>query len=86
MSTSRVIVYTTDFCGYCERAKQLLGARGIEFQEVAVPRTPEGRDQLLEVAPHARTFPQIVISGEPVGGYRALLKLDETGDLSRLAS
>ena len=77
----RVVVYTTDFCGFCERAKSLLDARGIEFREERVPRTAEGRERLAEVAPYARTFPQIVIDGVPIGGYADLVDLDRDGEL-----
>ena len=60
-----VVVYTTDPCGYCHRAKALLEARGIAFREVRLPRTAEGRARLAEVAPDARTFPIVVIDGVP---------------------
>lgn len=81
----RVVVYTTDFCGWCERAKALLTARRIEYREERIPRTPEGRARLAEVAPGARTFPQIVIDGEVVGGYADLVDLDREGKLSEVA-
>ena len=83
-SDARVVVYTTDWCGYCHRAKGLLESRGIAYEEVHVPRTREGRTRLAEVAPRARTFPQIVIDGEPIGGYRELLDLSRAGRLDGL--
>jgi glutaredoxin 3 len=85
MGAERVVVYTTDFCGWCERAKSLLTARGVPFQEVWLPRTPEGRERLAEAAPLARSFPQIVIDGEPVGGYSELVARDRDGRLATLA-
>lgn len=81
----RVVVYTTDFCGWCERAKSLLAARGVRYREVWLPRTPEGRDRLAEAAPLARSFPQIVIDGEVLGGYRELVERDRAGELAELA-
>lgn len=83
-SDARVVVYTTDWCGYCKRAKGLLESRGIEYEEIYVPRTREGRARLAEVAPRARTFPQIVIDGEPIGGYRELVDLSRAGRLDGL--
>lgn len=77
----RVVVYTTDFCGHCERAKALLRARGIDFREERVERTSEGRERLEEAVPGARTFPQIVIDGRPIGGYTDLVALDRRGGL-----
>jgi len=81
----RVVVYTTDFCGWCERAKALLAARGVRFREVWLPRTPEGRDRLVEAAPLARSFPQILIDGAVLGGYRELVERDRAGALTELA-
>ena len=85
MTEDRVVLYTTDFCGWCDRAKSLLNARGIPFREVWLPRTPEGRERLAEAAPRARSFPQILIDGEVVGGYRELVDRDRAGSLAGLA-
>jgi glutaredoxin 3 len=85
LTGERVVVYTTDFCGWCERAKALLAARGIRFREVWLPRTPEGRDRLAEAAPLARSFPQILIDGAVLGGYRDLVERDRAGALTELA-
>ncbi len=78
----RAVVYTTDFCGYCERAKALLKARGIDFREEHVERTPAGRERLEDAVPGARSFPQIVIDGRPIGGYTDLVALDRRGGLA----
>lgn len=86
MSDPRVVVYTTDFCGFCERAKTLLEARGVPFREERVPRTAEGRIRLSEVDPTARTFPLIVVDGEPIGGYADLVDLDRAGGLEEVAA
>jgi glutaredoxin 3 len=86
MQGERVVVYTTDYCGWCDRAKSLLAARGVRFREVWLPRTPEGRERLAEAAPSARSFPQILIDGEPVGGYTELVARDREGALAGLAA
>lgn len=85
MHGERVVVYTTDFCGWCERAKSLLAARGVQYREVWLPRTPEGLERLAEAAPSARSFPQIVIDGELVGGYTELVARDREVSLASLA-
>ncbi|HWC06499.1 MAG TPA: glutaredoxin domain-containing protein [Gemmatimonadota bacterium] len=77
-----VVLYTTDPCGYCRRAKALLEARGIAFREVRLPRTAEGRARLADVAPAARTFPVVVIDGVTIGGYADLVDWDRAGRLS----
>jgi glutaredoxin 3 len=80
----RVVVLTTTPCGFCERAKSLLAARGVAYREEFIPRTPAGRQRLAEFDPHARTFPWIVIDGESIGGYRELVSLDRGGGLEAL--
>jgi glutaredoxin 3 len=77
-----VVLYTTDPCGYCRRAKALLEARGIAFREVRLPRTAEGRARLADVAPAARTFPVVVIDGVAIGGYADLVDWDRAGRLA----
>ena len=86
MHGERVVVYTSDYCGWCDRAKSLLAARGVRFREVWLPRTPEGRARLAEAAPSARSVPQILIDGEPVGGYTELVARDREGSLAGLAA
>jgi glutaredoxin 3 len=73
-----VTVYTKDYCSYCEAAKRLLNKLNIAFEtkKVGVDVT---REQLLEVAPNARTVPQIVIGGKVIGGFDELQEyIDET--------
>jgi glutaredoxin 3 len=80
-----IIVYTTDPCSFCARAKQLLTKRGLTFSEVNLAKDPEGRAELA-----ARTgmfsFPQVVIDGEVLGGWREVLEADEAGRLEELAA
>lgn len=81
----RVVVYTTPVCGWCERAKALLTARGIAYREERLDRSPGSRERLTAIAPYARTFPQIVIDGASIGGYAELEALDRAGRLTELA-
>lgn len=81
-----VIVYSTDRCGYCDRAKALLTVRGLPFEEVLLSRSAEGCAQLAAIAPHGRTFPQIVIHGRVIGGYTELAALDRAGGLVELVA
>jgi glutaredoxin 3 len=83
---SRVVVYSTRWCGYCVRAKALLEAKGIEYEEVTLDDNPGFRAELHELT-GGWTVPQIVIDGTPVGGYTELWRLDKSGQLdARLAA
>ena len=77
-----VKVYSTNYCPYCTRAKQLLTKRGIPFDEVDVTTDDATRAWLVQTTGR-RTVPQIFINGEPIGGYDDLHELDRTGELQR---
>jgi glutaredoxin 3 len=83
--TDRVQVYTTNYCGYCVRAKSLLKRLNIEFQEIDVSDDQEKRDWLVS-ASGQRTVPQIFIDGRAIGGYMELAALERAGGLRELTS
>lgn len=77
---SRVILFSTDSCTYCEHAKSLLSKRGVDFEEVDLSDSPELQTELAEVTGLA-SFPQIVVDGEPLGGLNELRAADKNGVL-----
>jgi glutaredoxin 3 len=78
-----VTVYTTDYCSMCSGAKTLLGKRNIPYEEINLARDPDSRAKLIELTGMA-TFPQILIDGEPIGGFDQLLAADRAGRLTEL--
>jgi glutaredoxin 3 len=80
---ARIEMYTTAWCGYCERAKVLLNQRGIAYDEVRIDEQPDFRAKLQELT-GGWTVPQIVIDGRPIGGYSELWALDKSGRLEEL--
>jgi len=82
---SRVTVYTTEPCGFCRTAKALLNARRIPFEEINLAKDATGRAELAERT-GMLTFPQVIIDGEPIGGYQELARLDRAGGLKELAA
>lgn len=81
---AQVTVYATPFCPYCVGAKALLRRRGIPYDEVRINILSEGaRDRVQAESGGGRTFPQIVIDGDPVGGFDSLRALDRSGELAR---
>jgi glutaredoxin 3 len=79
-----VTIYTTQTCGFCLRAKQLLGERSIPFQEIDVTDDDEARERLVEKSGGQRTVPQIFIGEQPIGGYTDLAQLDREGKLQAM--
>lgn len=81
---ARIILYTTDFCGYCRAAKQLLLRKGLDFVEVDVGSDHQLRIEMVQRAGGRRTVPQIFIDDAPIGGYQELAQLDCDGRLDVL--
>ena len=76
-------MYTTAWWGYCLRAKALLDARGLDYDEVDLGDDPRFRARLNELT-GGWTVPQIVIGGRSIGGYTELRRLEREGRLDRL--
>lgn len=79
---SDVVVYSTDYCPYCDRAKALLKKRDIAFEEIDVTNDPDKRAWLVKTTGR-RTVPQIFIKGEAIGGSDELHALDRAGELAK---
>ncbi|HYM56343.1 MAG TPA: glutaredoxin domain-containing protein [Solirubrobacteraceae bacterium] len=82
---SKITVYTTEPCGYCRTAKALLCRRRLPYEEINLARDPAGREELVRLT-GMMTFPQVVIGGEPLGGYQELVRADREGLLDDLAA
>ena len=79
-----VKMYTTQWCPYCVRAKQILQARGVEkIDEIRVDTLPDERMKMMEITGR-RTVPQIFIGNTHVGGCDELQALDSRGGLMPL--
>jgi glutaredoxin 3 len=76
-----VKIYTTTYCGYCVRAKDLLTRKGVKYEEVDVTGNDDMRSKLVEMSGGQRTVPQIFIGDTHVGGYSDLARLDSEGRL-----
>lgn len=67
----KITIYTTDNCPYCIRAKQLLNARGLAFEEINLEGRPE-EIASLKARTGWRTVPQIFYDDVLIGGYTEL--------------
>ena len=82
--TSIVTVYTVDYCGYCNRAKELLQSKGVPFNEIKLDRNDdEARKKLVERS-GMKTFPQIFHGDRLIGGCSELIDEDRQDGLARL--
>jgi glutaredoxin 3 len=80
---SEVTVYTTEPCSFCARVKGLLKARNVEFSEVNLAKDPVGRAQLVR-STGMMSFPQVIIDGQVLGGFKELSEAAASGRLDEL--
>ena len=80
----KIQIYTTLSRGFCVRAKALLDSRGFEYEEIPLDHEVGFRQKLLDLT-GGWTVPQILVDGEPIGGYTELWRLDRDGRLDELA-
>jgi GrxC family glutaredoxin len=71
------IVYSTQYCPWCQRAKGLLDKHGIEFTEVDVTEDVELQKEMIERSGR-QTVPQIFFGDEHIGGFEDLVKYLQT--------
>ena len=76
-------MYTTRWCGYCDRAKALLDEKALSYDEIHLDGDPAFRQRIHDLT-GGWTVPQILIDGEPIGGYTELRRLEREGRLDAL--
>ena len=80
---AKVVLYTTDWCGYCARARALLDERGVKYEDIDVDAVNGARAQMRERSGRT-TVPQIFINEAHIGGADDLAALAADGRLDQL--
>jgi glutaredoxin 3 len=81
---SKVVMYSTQVCPYCQMAERLLKSRGVEHVEkILIDKEPARREEMM-TRTGRRTVPQVFIGDTHVGGYDDLSALDRAGGLMAL--
>ena len=73
-----VKIYTSNWCGYCNAAKNLLNKLDIQFEEINM-----SRQDLLNLTGEY-TVPQISINNSFIGGYQELQILYQNNKLEKI--
>ena len=73
-------IYTSNWCSYCNAAKNLLSKLDINFEEINIEEKNISRLDLQELS-GGYTVPQICINGKFIGGYVELQDLYQNGKL-----
>lgn len=76
-------MFSTRFCPYCTRARQLLDAKGVAFTDIPVDGDRAQR-AVMERRSGRHTVPQIWIGETHVGGFDDLWLLERQGQLDSM--
>lgn len=72
-----ITIYSKVGCQYCNQAKSLLREKGISYREVLVESNDQCVIAELEERTGMKTFPQIFIGNQVLGGFTDLKALEQ---------
>jgi len=75
----KVEIYSKPACTFCVQAKALAERKGYELTYKMLDEDFT-REDLMEAFPTARTFPQIVVNGDKIGGFTEFKALVDSLD------
>ncbi|WP_193073326.1 glutaredoxin 3 [Pseudomonas sp. FME51] len=78
-----ITIYSSNYCPFCIRAKQLLDRKGAAYNEIRVDGKPDVRAEMTRLAGRT-SVPQIWINGTHVGGCDELIALERSGKLDTM--
>ena len=78
-----ITFYSSNYCPFCIRAKQLLDSKKVPYNEIIVDGKPDVRAKMARLAGRT-SVPQIWINDTHVGGCDDLMALDRSGKLDRM--
>jgi GrxC family glutaredoxin len=76
-------IYTKNDCVYCDRAKNLLKEKNIQYREVLVDTNDQCVVSELQDKTGMKTFPQIFIGNQVLGGFTQLQELEQKTGLKQ---
>ena len=80
---AKVVVYSKNYCPFCDRAKKLLKSKNVAFEEINLDDQPEQFDALKKKTGQM-TVPMIFINEKLIGGFSDLSALESKNELDAL--
>ena len=75
-------IWSKPQCPFCDAAVQICETKDLEFKKYMLDED-FNREEFTEKFPNARTFPQIIVDGELVGGYQEFNQYVQTKSISQ---
>ena len=79
-----ILVYKTQICPYCVRAKKLLDSKGVQYTEIDVSNDSDLRQVMTQKSGGRTSVPQIFINQQHIGGCDDLYALEKAGELDKI--
>ena len=79
-----VTIYTKAMCPYCSRALRLLSEKNAEITEIKAGYDKDKKAEMIARSNGGRTFPQIFVGEEHIGGCDDLMALERDGKLDAM--
>lgn len=80
---NKIEIYTKGHCPYCHRAKALLDAKGLSYQEYEISTDKKRQQEMIDRSKR-RTVPQVFINDQHLGGSDDLAAAQKSGLLDEL--
>ena len=80
---AEITLYTTSWCPFCQRARQLLDGKGAAYTDIDIEQV-EGARERMQRESGRTSVPQIWIGERHIGGCDDLHALDAAGKLDAL--
>jgi len=63
-----IIIYSTPFCGYCQKAKEYFKSRNLSFQEIDISKDKTKAEEMIRLS-GGYSVPVILINGQICVGW-----------------
>ena len=78
--SGNIVMYESDWCGFCRAARRLLKAKGWEFESRLVDSNNELRAEMQRISGRT-SVPQIFFGSRHIGGFDDMAGLEDAGEL-----
>ena len=78
---SKILIYTSNDCAFCNSAKKLLTNKKLKFKEINISQNNNSKEEMIKKTNGIMTVPQIFINSEHIGGFEELNKLNSSKKL-----
>ena len=80
----KIKIYTTPYCYFCMRIKNLMKKKKISYEEIDLSANPEKFDEMISNSNGARTVPQMFVNETHIGDCDYVHELDNKGQLDKI--